>query len=230
MRKLILLGVVLASVAAPVFAEDVFSGTATSGTSANPLASVAVSAGATTNVYYVDAGAGTASDKSAAPLQLVKTSNWTFDFSNPAAVKFTGNIVYGDYKSQTNVTGMATIDGRQSYTGVTQAFSGSGAFDAATNTFTYTYMNDKVNGGGASVQTQSSASCANGATSFLGKVCGSFATATPAWEGLTLKFVFAADKSTFSGVLQGTDTSGSGITANSTKINWQISGRNQAKK
>jgi hypothetical protein len=63
----------------------------------------------------------------------------------------------------------------------------------------------------------------------LGEVCKSFATATPAMEGLTLKFEFTPDKSSFKGTLQGTDTSGSGMTANSTEINWQIAGTAQAK-
>ncbi|HSB97267.1 MAG TPA: hypothetical protein VLC91_12505, partial [Spongiibacteraceae bacterium] len=130
----------------------------------------------------------------------------------------------------TNVTGMATIDGRQSYEGVTQAFSGTGSFNAATNTFTYTYASKKVNDGSASTQTQKSAACANGETSFLGEVCKSFSSATPGWEGLSLKFVFNADKSAFNGTLQATDTSGSGLTANSTEVNWQIAGTAQANK
>jgi hypothetical protein len=213
-----------AVLAMPAFAETTFHGTATSGTAANPLASIVISAKTTTNAYYVDPASGPASNKAAPAIQLVKTSNWSFDFSDPAAVKFSGNIIYGDYRTQTNVTGMATIDGRQSYEGVTQSFSGTGSFDAATNTFTYSYTNKKVNGGGASVQTQKSAACTNGDTSFLGEVCKSFATATPAWEGLSLNLVFSADKSSFSGVLKATDTSGSGLTANSTDVNWQIKG------
>jgi len=36
--------------------------------------------------------------------------------------------------------------------------------------------------------------------------------------------VFSADKSSFAGSLVGTDKSGSGLTANTTTINWQISG------
>jgi hypothetical protein len=223
------LAAALAVFALPASAETTFSGKATSGTAANPLASIVISAKATTNAYYVDPATGPASNKEAPALQLVKDSEWTFDFTDPAAVKFSGKIVYGDYRTQTNVTGIATIDGRQSYEGVTQTFSGTGTFDPATNTFTYTHLNKTVNGGGASVQTQKSASCKNGETSFMGEVCKSFATASPGWEGLTLKFNFSADKSTFSGTLQGTDTSGSGLTANSTEINWQIAGTAQTK-
>lgn len=213
----------LVALALPAAAETAYTGKATSGTAADPMAAIVITAKTATHAYYVDPASGPASDKAAPAIQLVKDSAWTFDFSDPAAVKFTGKIVYGDYRTQTNVTGMATIDGRQSYEGVEQSFSGVGAFEAATNTFTFTQMNKTSNGAGASKQTQKSASCQNGKTSFLGEVCGSFASATPAWEGLTLKFVFAADKSSFSGTLKGTDTSGSGLTANSTDVNWQIS-------
>jgi hypothetical protein len=230
MKYLTSIAAALAVFALPAAAQTAFHGTATSGTKADPLASIVINAKASTSAFYVDPASGPASNKTAPAIQLVKTSNWSFDFSDPNAVKFSGTIVYGDYRTQTSVTGMATIDGRQSYEGVTQAFSGTGSFDAATNTFIYTYLNKKVNGGGASVQTQKSASCVNGQTSFLGEVCKSFATATPAWEGLALKFVFAADKSAFSGTLQATDTSGSGLTANSTEVNWQIAGSAQANK
>jgi hypothetical protein len=224
MNKLALAAAVSAIMTSPAFAVSwYYPGSATSGTAADPLASIVVSAGSATNVYYVDPASGTASNKTAPAIQLInKTSNWTFDFSNLAAVTFTGNVVYGDYKSQTNVTGSVTIDGRQSYTGVTQSFSGTGAYDEATNTFTYNFMNNTVNTGGASVQTQTSASCANGQTSLLGKVCTSFTQATPAWEGLALNFVFAEDRLSFAGTLQGTDTSGTGLTSNTTKINWQV--------
>jgi len=230
MKTITSIAAALAVFALPASAETVFHGTATSGTAANPLASIVVSAKATTNAYYVDPTSGPASNKAASAMQLTKASNWTFDFTDPTAVKFSGTIVYGDYKTQTNVTGMATIDGRQSYEGVTQTFTGTGSFNAATNTFTYSTINKTSNGGGASVQTQKSASCVNGETSFLGEICKSFTSATPAWEGLTLKFVFSADKSTFSGSLQGTDTSGSGLTANSTEVNWQIAGAVQGNK
>jgi hypothetical protein len=229
MKYITPIAAVLAVFALPATAETVFKGTATSGTAADPLASIVISAKATTAAFYVDPASGPASNKAAPPIQLVKDSQWSFDFSNPAAVKFKGNIALGDYRTQTSVTGMATIDGRQSYEGVTQSFEGTGTFDAATNTLTYTHLNKTSNGGGASTQTQKASSCTNGKTSMLGEVCKSFATATPAWEGITLKFEFAPDKSSFKGSLQGTDTSGSGLTANSTEINWQIAGTAQTK-
>jgi len=223
MNKLALSAAISAIVAAPAFAAD-YTSVATSGTAANPMASIVVQAGANTSVFYVDNGSGTASNTTTPAIQLVKDGGWTFDFTNPAAVTFTGNIAYGDYKTQTNVTGTPTIDGRQTFVGVNQAFSGVGTFDAGTNTFTYSTFNSTVNGGGASVQTQTSSSCSNGQTSTLGKVCASFATATPAWEGLALSFVFSAGKDSFNGTLTGTDTSGSGLSANTTTINWQIAG------
>jgi hypothetical protein len=230
MKYITSIAAAVAVFALPASAETVFKGTATSGTAANPLASIVISAKATTSAFYVDPASGPASNKTAPAIQLTKDSQWTFDFTDPAAVKFKGNIVYGDYRTQTSVTGMATIDGRQSYEGVTQSFSGSGTFDPATNTLTYTYANKTSNGGGASTQTQKAASCVNGKTSMLGEVCKSFASATPAWEGLSLKLVFAADKSSFTGTLQATDTSGSGLTAKTTEVNWQVAGTAQAGK
>jgi hypothetical protein len=218
MNKLALSAAISAVLAAPAFAAN-YTSVATSGTAADPLASISVQAGATTNVWYVDNASGTASNKSEPAIQLVKSGDWSFDLVTGA---FTGNILYGDSKTQTAVTTPA-IDGRQTYVGVNQAFAGTGTWVTATQ-FTYTFFNPTVNGAGASTQTQTSSSCENGQTNFLGKVCTSFATATPSWEGLTLDFVFSADYSTFSGTLTGTDTSGSGISRNTTTINWQIAG------
>lgn len=229
MKLIIPIAAALAVFALPVVAETAYKGTATSGTAANPLASVVINAKATTSAFYVDPTSGAASNIATPAIQLTKDSQWSFDFSNPAAVKFKGNIVYGDYRTQTSVTGLVTIDGRQSYEGVTQSFEGTGTFDPATNTLTYTSLNKTSNGGGASTQTQKSSACTNGKTSMMGEVCKSFATATPAWEGLALKLEFAPDKSSFKGTLQATDTSGSGMSANTTQVNWQIAATAEAK-
>jgi hypothetical protein len=221
MNKLALSAAISAIMATPAFAVD-YTTTATSGTAADPLASIVVQAGAATSVWYVDNASGTASNTSEPAIQLVKTGDWTFDLTTGA---FTGNIAYGDYKTQTAVTTPA-IDGRQSYVGVNQAFAGTGTWVTATH-FTLDFFNPTVNGAGASTQTQTSSSCANGATNFLGKVCTSFATATPSWEGLALDFMFSADHSSFTGTLRATDTSGSGISRNTTTINWQIAGEGE---
>jgi len=222
MHKLAL-AAAIAAISSPTFAIQYY-GSATSGTAANPAAAITVNQITATNSFYVDNASGTASNTSTPAVQLTKTSNWTFDFSNYAAVAFSGSIVYGDYKTQMNAanTGFA-IDGRQTFTGVTQSFSGVGSFDAATNIFTYSFLNSTVNGGGASVQTQTGASCKDGKTSVVGKICTSFASASKAWEGLALNFVFSAEKDWFYGSLTGTDTSGFSASANTTTINWQIS-------
>jgi hypothetical protein len=131
----------------------------------------------------------------------------------------------GTYKTQTyvEVNTNTKIDGRQSYTGVTINMTGVGAYNEATNTFTFNYFNTIVNGAGASTTTETApATCANGGTSALGKVCTSFATASKGWEGLALNFVFAEDRSSFAGTLTATDTSGSGISRNTTTVNWQV--------
>lgn len=218
MNKLALSAAISALIATPAFAAN-YTSVATSGTAANPQASIVVTAGAATSVWYVDNGSGTASNINEPAIQLVTSGNWTFDLDTGA---FTGNIAYGDYKTQTRVQN-PNIDGRQTYTGVNQAFSGVGTWVTDTH-FTYTFFNTTVNGGGASVQTQTASTCANGQTSLLGKVCTAFASATKDWEGLTLDFVFSADHSSFSGALTGTDTSGSGAARNTTAINWQIAG------
>jgi hypothetical protein len=223
MNKLALSVAISAVIATPVFAAD-YTSVATSGTAANPLASIVVQAAANTSVWYVDNGSGTTSNVNEPPIQLVKSGNWTFDLVSGA---FSGNIIYGDYKTQTSVTGTPTIDGRQTYVGVNQAFSGTGNWVTDTH-FTYTFFNTTVNGGGASVQSQTSSSCVNGQTNALGKVCTAFASASPAWEGLSLDFVFSADHSSFSGTLTGTDTSGAGLSRNTTSINWQIAGTGEA--
>lgn len=222
MKKLALATAVSTVLATPAFAAN-YLGTATSGTAANPSASIVVQAGAATSVYYVDPASGAASNKTTPAIQLVVASNWSFDFTNLAAVTFTGTVVYGDYRTQTNVSTPA-IDGRQSYTGVVQTVSGTGSYNEATNTFSFNLPITGVATGGASVQTQTSASCANGATAVVGKVCSSFTAATPAWEGLNLNFVFSEDRKTFSGALTAYDTSGTGVSRNTTTINWQVSG------
>ncbi|HSB94890.1 MAG TPA: hypothetical protein VLC91_00465 [Spongiibacteraceae bacterium] len=218
------LAAAVAAISSPTFAIEYY-GSATSGTAANPAAAITVKATTANSIFYVDNTSSTASNTATPAVQLTKTSDWSFDFSNYAAVAFSGSIVYGDYKTQTNTGyGDFAIDGRQTFTGVTQSFSGVGSFDAATNTFTYSFLNSTVNGGGASVQTQTGASCTDGKTGVVGKICTSFASVSKAWEGLALSLVFSADKNWFYGALTGRDTSGSGVSANTTTINWQVSG------
>lgn len=229
MKKLALTAAVTTILASQAFAAPVnYFGTATSGTAANPLASIVVNSGSVpTTVWYVDPASGAASNKTQPAIQLIKTSDWTFDFSNPAAVAFTGTIVMGDYRTQTFVqaTPTAAIDGRQSYVGVTTSVSGVGSYNEATNTFTFNFFNTTVNGGGASSYSEGApATCVNGATALVGKVCTAFATASKAWEGLALNFVFSEDRTTFAGTLTATDTSGSGIARNTSTVNWQIVG------
>lgn len=232
MRKLLLASAISAAstiVATPVMAASltcsvgggtnnglVYTTTATSN-------GISVSAGAATSVYYVNS-ASTASDPSASPYTLVVSGDWCIDNTTG---DFSGNIAYGNYKTQTNVTGFPTIDGRQTFVGVNQAFSGIGTWGtngSGDPTLTFSFFNSTVNGGGASTQTQTSASCANGKTSILGKVCTSFASASKDWEGLSFLFTFDSTKYSFTGALAGTDTSGSGLSRNTTTINWNLVG------
>lgn len=189
---------------------------------------ITVQTSSTTSVYYVDyATAGTASDKSRMPplqqpIDLVRSGDWTFNVNTGV---FYGNIAYGNYMTQTNVTSVPIIDGRQTLTGVNQAVGNGNAGTWVTPThFTYSYMNATVNGGGASVETETSSSCANGTTSPLGKVCTAFTAASKSWEGISVDFYFSPDYMYFSGILTATDTSGSGLTRNTTTIVWAIDG------
>lgn len=190
---------------------------------------ISVNASATTLVYYVNNSLGTASNKTNPtppppnPYTLSVSGDWCIDTTSG---KFSGNIAYGDYKTQTNVS-TPSIDGRQTFVGVNQAFAGTGTWGtngSGDPTLSFSFFNTTVNGGGASTQTQTSSSCANGATSILGKVCTSFSTASKDWEGLSFLFTFDSTKYSFSGALTGTDTSGSGLSRNTTSINWNIAG------
>jgi hypothetical protein len=239
MRKLLLtsaISAISATLAAPTMAASmtcsvgggtnnglVYTTTATS-------TGINVAAGATTKVYYVDNSLSANSSTTNPtppppnPYTMVVSGDWCIDTTSG---DFTGNIAYGSYKTQTNVSGFPTIDGRQTFVGVNQAFSGTGTWGtngSGDPTLSFSYFNTTVNGGGASTQTQTSGSCLNGKTNILGKVCTSFATASKDWEGLTYLFTFDSIKYAFTGTLTGTDTSGSGISRNTTTIGWTIDG------
>ena len=185
---------------------------------------IVVTASATTNVYYVNTTSTASHTSNPGPSTLIVTGDWCIDTTTG---EFEGNIAYGSYKTQTNVTGFPTIDGRQTFTDVNQHFEGTAVWDnvPAQPTLTFTYMNTVVNGGGASTQSETSSSCANGKTSLLGKVCSAFSTASKNWEGFKFSFVFNnSTKYSFTGTMEGTDTSGSGLASNSTAIKWNVAG------
>jgi hypothetical protein len=194
---------------------------------ASVLNAFQVNAASPHSMYYVDNAAGTASNTSGAgihaPVGLYRATGWTFDFSNPAAVAFTGHLQLGDYKVQTNMGSPTTADGRQTYTGVVHSFSGVGSYDEGTNTFTYIRPSAGPNTGGGSVYSAATpASCANGQGSFFFNVCAVFAAGTRDWEGLELKFFFSEDRTRFAGQLQGIERSGTAAGMNTTTINWAI--------
>lgn len=222
MKKLALITAVSA-LSTPALAASTYSTMMLSGTAADPLAGMTNAFAAPFDSWYVDPGAGPASNALAPRGQLVRAATWTFDFTDPAAVSFTGKLSLGDYRVQSVIGPSNVADGRQSFTGVVQTFSGTGVYDAATRTFTYNFMNSAVNGGGASVYSATApATCVNGHTNVIGKVCSAYATASSNWEGLALNFVFTEDRSSFSGTLRGMDTSGSELTRFTQTINWQV--------
>jgi hypothetical protein len=183
---------------------------------------ISVVASSTTNVYYVDNSLSSASSTTNPtppppnPYTLVVSGDWCIDKTTG---DFTGNIAYGDYKTQTNVPGIP-IDGRQTFVGVNQAFSGTGTWTGS-GSLTLHYS---TSGASSSTWSGTSASCANGATAPGLRVCAAFTAASKDWEGLDFDFVFDSTKYSFSGALTGTDISGSGATANTTTINWNIAG------
>jgi hypothetical protein len=187
---------------------------------------IGVSAGSPTSIYYVDNALPSASNKTSPtppppnPYTLVVSGDWCIDIATGA---FAGNIAYGNYKVQTNLTGIPTIDGRQTFVGANQAFSGAGALGTSSGgfpTIAYVFFSSS----GVSTQTETSSSCANGQTSIFGKVCTSYATATKSWEGLSFLFTFDTAHYTFTGALIGVDVSGSGLSLRTTAFLWTIDG------
>src|SRR5689334_13926831 len=132
MKKLTLVMAVSVISSGQVFAADVFSysGYMRSGTIQNPMASLVNTAAGTVNSWYVDQASGAASNKTTPAIQLTRSSDWVFDFTNPTAVSFSGALYLGDYRVQTALPTPA-VDGRQSSTGVVQSFAGTGVYDDA---------------------------------------------------------------------------------------------------
>lgn len=191
---------------------------------------ISVAAALTVAVYYVDNAYSSSSSKLIPtppppnPYTLVVGGDWCIDNTTGS---FEGNIAYGDFKTQANVTGTLTREGRQTFVGVNQAFSGTGTWGtngAGDPTLSYSYLNSTVNGGGASVQTQTSSSCANGGLVQPITVCTAFGLTSPNWEGLSFLLTFDATKYSFTGNLTAIDTSGASVTRNTVTINWNIAG------
>jgi len=232
MRKLALasaISAISAVIATPAFAASATCNVAGGTNNGTVYTTVATSNGisvvdgpfTSTDVYYPNT-TGTASVPNDKPnATLTVSGDWCVDKTTG---DFEGNIAYGSYKTQTDVTGLLTIDGRQTFTSVNQFFSGTGTWTGSGSlTLHYLLSPGTVNAGGASTWS-GSASCVNGATSSLGKVCASFSTASKDWEGLAFDLVFDSTKYSFTGTLTGTDTSGSGLSANTTSINWNLVG------
>jgi hypothetical protein len=180
-------------------------------------AGISVTSSGPISMFYVNNASNGASNTAEASIMLVKWSEWYID---TISGDFSGNLYYGNYKVQANQT-LPVIDGRQSLTGVMQSFSGTATWTTATH-LSYNYLNPTRNGGGASTQTENSYSCINGQTSPLAKICGTFSSASRAWEGLSFDFDFFNGNYNFSGVLTATDTGGSGASLFTTSANWQI--------
>lgn len=183
-----------------------------------------VDAGSTTKVKYVDWDDGSKSKTGDDSIKLKLDGDWKFTWNDDKTVDFTGNIFFGDYRTQTNVTGTVTIDGRQTYRNANQKFTGTGDWKQGAKTLTFDFPTGSANSGKASKATRDSASCDNGSTSSFGKVCQTWEKTNPDYEGLQIEFIFSDDLSSFEGTLRGIEKSGSGLTKNTTKIDFDISG------
>lgn len=190
---------------------------------------VEVKASAKVNFFYTAATDGSSSTS----YQAISPSidgDWTFDFSDPSKVAFTGNIHLGNYETQTNVTGFAVIDGHFVFTNGNHAISGIGSYDEASNTFTFSLPSKGPNSNNGSVFSSDSVSCKNGKTSFFAKICKTWKGTTGHWEGVAIKLKFSKDRRNFEGLVVATEQSGKGITANTTTLNYSITGSNSSGK
>lgn len=173
---------------------------------------VNVDAGVTPDISYTSPNASPAI-----------SGDWDFAF-NGTTVDFDGTLYLGDYSTYTTATFFfSSMDGTITYEGAEHALSGTAAWDAGTNTLTYSYLGASNDGSG-SIYSETNSSCTGSGNISGNTVCGSFASSTPNWEGLDLNLVFSSDLSSFTGSLQGISTSGSGLTANTTTLNYAIAG------
>lgn len=184
---------------------------------------ISVNATATTSVYYTAPTNGSSNTNYPAITPAISGA-WDFDFTDLNNVGFTGNIYLGDYETQTNVTGLLNIDGHQKFTNGNHALAGTGSYNEATNIFSFSIPTGNANSGVGSDFTSDSANCQNGSTSFFGTVCGTWNNTTGDWEGLMVNLTFSEDRSIFGGTVQGVERSGSGLTANTTTIDFTVNG------
>ena len=144
---------------------------------------------------------------------------------NGNTADFSGTLYLGDFTLHTVVRHafLGSMSGDNSVVGAQHLLSGTGSWDADTHTLTYNYLGSSNDGSG-SLYSETSYSCTDSGSMFGNTICGSGDDASPNWEGLELKLVFDAGLNTFSGTLTGISTSGSGLTANTTKSIYAING------
>lgn len=179
--------------------------------------------GINTNVD-VDASAGEVTityDPAGSPF----TGDWNFDF-NGDTVDFSGNIYLGDYDAHTDVDAsfLGSMEGTVSYVGANHTISGTGNWDASTNTLSYALPTGGANSNIASSYSETSSSCTDSGSIGGQTVCGAWSQSTPEWEGLSLDLVFSGDLQTFSGTMTAVERSGSGLTANTTTLEFDVDG------
>ncbi len=223
MKKLALAVALAATVASPAFAAPV----AYNGIAVTNGITIVPGIGSVT-AWYVDNAAGPATNTATPAVNLTVNSDWTFDFANLSNVQFTGSIVLGDYRVQQKITSPVAMQGRQSFTGVTQTIlqNGAATYNAGTHTLSYVFNNTTSDGAGASVESHTGTSCTSQGSAFGSTVCSSFSTTPGAlgWEGVNLSLVFSDDFSSYTGTLTATNKSGASLTAATTTYKFNLSG------
>ena len=138
---------------------------------------------------------------------------------------FSGNVFQGDYTTLTNVSlGIfGSMSGSVSYEGANHDLT-AGTGSLSGTTFTYNVATGGSNSNAASSYSNTNASCSGSGSVAGNTVCGTWGGTTGAWEGVTITLDFSPDFSSFTGSIAAVEKSGSGLTANTTTINYTVAG------
>lgn len=157
------------------------------------------------------------------PVDNPFVGQWNFVDNGNGTADFTGNLYFGDFDTYTKVSALgSTMTGTLSVQGAEHTIGGTGSWDG-TN-FSFTVPTGGGNSSIASTYTETGRSCVGSGKIFGNTVCGSASKTTPEYEGLVLSLVFSGDLSSFTGTLRTIETSGSGLTANTTTFDYAVNG------
>lgn len=145
------------------------------------------------------------------------SGDWSFTF-NGDTVDFTGAFDIGDCQTTTNAGFMGGIS-KQIFFGFVHHVKGTGQWDEASSTLSFTMEPEGRDDARASTVTQTQdPECEKVKGMFAGKACSAFEATSPGLEGLTLNFKFNEDRTAFEGQAVLTQYGGKGITESDTKM------------